>query len=77
MEHELENLNDEKKSGYKSKKIKGLIISTVLTVISFILPISAFVYGMFSFRLFIFMNRRILVFKIKYYSYSKCEKMSI
>jgi uncharacterized membrane protein len=76
MEHELENLNDEKRSGYKSKKIKGLIISTVFTVISFILPISAFVYGMLSFRLFIIMNR-ILVFKIKYHSYSKCEEMSV
>ena len=49
METELTNLNDEQKSVYKSTKIKGLVISIVLTVISFILPISAFVYGKFFF----------------------------
>ena len=42
---ELENLNKENRTSYKSKKINGLIISSVITVISFILPITAFVYG--------------------------------
>ena len=50
---EVANLNDENEvehQVYKSTQLRKLKLTIILTLISFILPISAFVYGIFYYN---------------------------